>query len=520
MNIRRNLATVVSVIVLLLVSASVSAQWRPPKGNEACGSLVPTWKTETCARDSWSSQHWNWIAIQSDRRDGTRVRVTYRECSHNYHHCAPRRGRTGKSDEIVLVPRDRVYLLCSNQGWVDVLLCEINDYGSRATRSEDIATLDCGDWSKTRESESFFAHANSSDIARCVAGGADTEHRDDLGRTPLHKAILKSNLESVKALLNSGAKYEALYEEINKGTPLHLAAQQGNKGIMWELISRGANVEAQGEFGGTPLIWAADYNQVGSVNTLLSSGANLDAQDANGRTPLHASVNNSSPIQTGGYSTEDKLRILRTVSTLLAAGANLHARDNRGRTALHIAATNNIFNDATGIVSLIEFGAALENRNVSGRTPLHQAAAFDAHQKRHVRICEISQSGSERCSSMLRRKAAVHVRNSTAAIHALLNAGVDAGARTNVDETTLDLMVNDSPILNTEAHRRLRDGLDDVASGGSVQEGRELVPAGFACKIKCRNEMNKCYKNCEGNANWGQCTDNCDEKWYKCEEGC
>ena len=98
---------------------------KPDKAESRCASLVPRWETEQCARDSWSSQSWNWIALQSDRQDERRVKVTYRRCAHRYSECTPPFGETGQASEITLVRGERVYLFCSNRGWVKILLCEI-----------------------------------------------------------------------------------------------------------------------------------------------------------------------------------------------------------------------------------------------------------------------------------------------------------------------------------------------------------------------------------------------------------
>lgn len=98
---------------------------KPDKSSEPCASLMPLWDTERCAYDSWGGQSWNWIALQSDLKDKSRVKVTYRRCNYRYQDCRPIFGETGQASEITLVPRERVYLLCSNRGRVEILLCEV-----------------------------------------------------------------------------------------------------------------------------------------------------------------------------------------------------------------------------------------------------------------------------------------------------------------------------------------------------------------------------------------------------------
>lgn len=444
--------------MLILMCGSASAEWRPRDGNEPCASFLPQWKTGQCAYDSWGMQGWNWITVRSDRTDSKRIRVTYRDCSNrNRRSCTPPFGKTGKAQEIILVPRESVNLFCSNQGWIEVLLCEVHSRQSSSATPMVMRSFDCKDWNKLKESERFFARADGESIRRCLDGGANIEHRDELGRSPLHKAVLQSNANAVQALLDAGANVEARYMEVNHGTSLHLAARLNSKAVIRVLLEAGANLESVDEFGGTPLHWAAHAHRSGNINVLLAAGAKVDARDEYwGKSPLHDSVGNSHPIRVSGYSEEEKRSVSKTVSALIAGGANVEAQDNRGQTPLHHAATNNIYNDARAIEALVGGGAKVDARDVFGRTPLHKAAKFDVHKRRPVEICEIEESGFKTCSWKVRPRAAVHVRNATAAIHVLLNAGADALVQTNGGKTPLGLIVKDSPILGTEAYRRLQ----------------------------------------------------------------
>jgi len=67
-----------------------------------------------------------------------------------------------------------------------------------------------------------------------------------LGMTPLHWAADNGNKEVVELLLAKGADVNAKAD--NGNTPLHLAIHKGNKDIVKLLISRGADINAKPEF--------------------------------------------------------------------------------------------------------------------------------------------------------------------------------------------------------------------------------------------------------------------------------
>merc|ERR1719431_1799003 len=69
-------------------------------------------------------------------------------------------------------------------------------------------------------------------------------------------------------------------------TPLILAARLAIEGMVEELISEQADINASDEAGKSALHWAASVNNVDAVNVLLANGANRDAQDTKDETPL------------------------------------------------------------------------------------------------------------------------------------------------------------------------------------------------------------------------------------------
>ena len=115
------------------------------------------------------------------------------------------------------------------------------------------------------------------------------EINNDYGLTPLHQAVLDTNLPLLQRLRERGEDIEAT--NIGKQTALHLAAIVGNKEIIKQLIKYKANIEAQSDYGLTPLHHAAERNQKECSEILLLKGANLKAKTDLGRTPCDLAFN-------------------------------------------------------------------------------------------------------------------------------------------------------------------------------------------------------------------------------------
>ena len=72
---------------------------------------------------------------------------------------------------------------------------------------------------------------------------------------PIFQAVLDQDLNGLKSLLENGEDPNT--EDLQKGTPLHLAVQQNsNKEIVELLLKHGAKVNAEDTFGATPLLEA------------------------------------------------------------------------------------------------------------------------------------------------------------------------------------------------------------------------------------------------------------------------
>lgn len=132
-----------------------------------------------------------------------------------------------------------------------------------------------------------------------------------LERSPLEEPLLE-------ALISAGANPQ----KVKAAQLLHdlfYYTKYFNEPKIKELIKKGANINARGQFGETPLIDAAIQRTPEALQLLISRGADINAQNYEGNTALMNAINEG---QTAN------------VRILIAAGANVNIPDNKGRTAL------------------------------------------------------------------------------------------------------------------------------------------------------------------------------------------
>jgi len=101
--------------------------------------------------------------------------------------------------------------------------------------------------------------------------------------TPLTSAIITAQSTDAALLLlrHEASVTDAVFSE---KTPLHLAVFAGMQRVVKEMISRGADVNAQDMFGYTPLIYASGLGNEVVVKQLLTAGADPDISGTDGLT--------------------------------------------------------------------------------------------------------------------------------------------------------------------------------------------------------------------------------------------
>jgi ankyrin repeat protein len=108
--------------------------------------------------------------------------------------------------------------------------------------------------------------------------------------------------------------------------PLCQPAALGDAGQIEFLLSKGANLEAQGADGATPLFYAINHNQSDAAILLLQHHANPNVR---GSEPFLTSNHNHSPLMSAVILSE-----VLVVQALLNAGAEVNATDTGGCTAI------------------------------------------------------------------------------------------------------------------------------------------------------------------------------------------
>lgn len=217
------------------------------------------------------------------------------------------------------------------------------------------------------------------------------------GWNPFHRAASKSHIPIVKTLLGSGADMEARsprefvwksanplarmmsstdldeYDTVSASdadsglTALLRSCTNGDEAISRLLVEMGADIEARNPSNGTPLICAAEAKHEAIVEFLLQKGANVNAEDDFGWKPLHRCL-----VNRGGE---------RVAQMLLTHNASVDSRCQYQKTPLHHAIENGNESMAS---FLLNAGADIEARDVAERTPLH--TAIEARREGMVRI--------------------------------------------------------------------------------------------------------------------------------------
>ena len=173
----------------------------------------------------------------------------------------------------------------------------------------------------------------------------------------LFKAITKNqvDLEAAKQLLNKGAEVNANDEYGN--TPLHIAAFKADLEVVRLFLHRGANIKAKDSNGNTALHSASNRGHLKVVEVLLAKGAEIEAKDSNGNTPLHFA---------------SMCGRLKVAGLLLDKGAEVNANDKYENTPLHYACSQG---NSEVVSLLLDKNGKIEAKNEGESTPLHFAAS-------------------------------------------------------------------------------------------------------------------------------------------------
>ncbi len=193
-------------------------------------------------------------------------------------------------------------------------------------------------------------------VPMLINQGADLNKQDNDGDTALIIAI-RYNPEIAKILIKEGADLNK--QGIDGATALIVATQKGNTDLAKALIEKDANLNIQGKkFGDTALMAAVINKRAEIAKMLIKKGADLNKQAINSDTALMLAVQE-------GHT--------EIAKALIENGANLNIQNRYGVTALMYA----VMDKRTKIVkALIDNNARLDMKNEHGKTALDIAKDF------------------------------------------------------------------------------------------------------------------------------------------------
>jgi ankyrin repeat protein len=181
------------------------------------------------------------------------------------------------------------------------------------------------------------------------------------GYTALHAAVLRGDVNLVKALLARGANPNV---RMTKGTPMRRDTTDWN--LPATLI------------GSTPYLLAATFLEADIMPVLVAGGADPGLTMPNGADAvmLAAGMGSSRTASRRGIETidfgkiEPESRVRETVAAAVGLRGDVSAASQTGDTALHVAAA---LGHDTVVQLLVERGARVSVKNKRGMTPLAAA---------------------------------------------------------------------------------------------------------------------------------------------------
>jgi ankyrin repeat protein len=237
------------------------------------------------------------------------------------------------------------------------------------------------------------AHSGQGAVARMLLDKGADPNDNEIGYTALHAAVLRGDLDLVRALLAHKANPNIV---LTKATQTKRA-----NGHEFEMLAP--------MLGSTPYMLAAQYLENDMMRALAAAGADTRLRKKDGMTPLMLSVGMMASTQVDrrshrvldGARIEDESQVLEGVKTALSLGADINAVNQQGDTALHSAAAQGF---SRVVQLLVDNGAALSVKNKRGLTPLSLAVRGAAQGRSAATELEPGQSDSLQSTADLLKK--------------------------------------------------------------------------------------------------------------------
>ncbi|XP_038068644.1 inversin-like [Patiria miniata] len=183
---------------------------------------------------------------------------------------------------------------------------------------------------------------------------------DNLGRTPLHWAVIQGMKTSVEILLESEGENAIDVRDKFGFYPIHCAVQINRPDIARLLVHKGCNLGLIDFASRTPFVYAASLGYQEICEIILEKQVEMNAFDRDGFTALHFAASR-------GDSTLCRL--------LLNQGANADPTNEKRETPLHLATTNEHKDVVEILMNNGSRGVSMTDEDE--RTPIHHAAECD-----------------------------------------------------------------------------------------------------------------------------------------------
>lgn len=223
------------------------------------------------------------------------------------------------------------------------------------------------------------AHSGQGKVAIALLEKGADPNAIGSGYTALHAAVLRSDLNLVKALLAHGADPNI---RMTKGTPVRRDTTDYN--LLAPLI------------GSTPYLLAAKFLEPEIMQALVAGGADPKITMPNGATPLMLAAGMGTGFEESRRGinvidfgkVEPESQVLEGVKTALNLSGDVNAANQAGDTALHTSAA---WGHDTVVQFLADHGAQINAKNKNGLTPL---AVVSAPAKKKYQLAGASAAAS------------------------------------------------------------------------------------------------------------------------------
>lgn len=297
----------------------------------------------------------------------------------------------------------------------------------------------------------------NTEVARkLIEKGANVNQLDSSQRTTLYQPAVNGDIEITKILVKNNADVNA--EDLARLTALYNAAANGHEEVAKYLMENGADVKKNGALKLTPLHIAVANVDEAMVNCIIKNDKNIveniEIVDVFGWSPLYwAATKNDTLI----------LEILLQATSRCRASVDIEDK-LIGRSPLHIAATNN---NVEAVELLINYEADVNHKDAWGWTPFNCAAAkgnrkvinyliahgasIETNDPQKILLSIRPYNHLEAVTTLIQlgmwndvmkligaeflRCAAGH--GDTLMVHALLESGINANARDDLESTAL-----------------------------------------------------------------------------------